>query len=318
MTSGTNNRNIYNGILTMMDDLQERGRLDDLKAIQLKHISPLEAYNKWKDGKLVGIGSVALVKDLDKAMTEWVENYRCAETTRVGYKFNVRHLVKTAKRKATVADLPDTLRKYRAHCISRDTLRQFNHARVTSLAFARDQYGKNSELWRLISDIDMVDYRKNRMNNPLTVKEVVDLTSQMKPEFAEMVWTMCTTGMGFKEYLDGFTVKSEHIIIHGEKNDNRHNRVVPIIRTPAPRVLQYKRFREVIQVVRKDVTPYDFRRTYAVWLEEAGILKSHRDAYMGHTANRMSDLYLVQDVTKYLKQDAKLMKDYIEKKQKAK
>jgi integrase len=318
MTSGTNNRNIYNGIITMMDDLQERGRLDDLKAIQLKHISPLEAYNKWKDGKLVGVGSVAFVKDLKTSLLDWVENYRVAETTRVGYKNNINQLLKVAKANASVADLPDTLRKYKANCLDSDTLRVFNHARVTCLAFARDQYGKNSELWRYISDINVVEYRKNRMNNPLTVKEVTELTSQMKPDVADMVWTMCTTGMGFKEYLDGFTVKNDHIIIHGEKNDHRHDRQVPIIRTPTPRILQYKRFREVIQEVRKDVTPYDFRRTYAVWLESAGVLRSHTEMYMGHSPKRMTDLYLIQDVTKYLKHDAKLVKDYITKEQKTK
>lgn len=313
LSSGTNNKNVYNGILAMLNDLQERGRLDDLKAIQSKHLTPLQAYTKWKDGKLVGVASISYVTGLRDSLNDWVDTYQCADTTRAGYVNNINQLLKQSKAKQLVSDLPTVLRKYKDHCKKNDTPKSFNHTRATCLAYARDRFGKHSDLYRDISSIDVLDYRKARMNNPLTVKDVVTLTKGLKSSVADMVWTMCTTGMGFKEYGDGFTVETDHIIIHGKKNNHRWDRMVPLIRTPTRRVLQYKRFREVIQEVRPDVTPYDFRRTYAVWLESAGVLRSHIEMYMGHSPRRMTDLYLIRDVSRYLNNDADLVRQFIEK-----
>ena len=42
------------------------------------------------------------------------------------------------------------------------------------------------------------------------------------------------------------------------------------------------------------------------------MLESHRDSYMGHAASKMSDLYLVQDMVKYLVQDANTLRAWIE------
>lgn len=312
ISSGTSNRNTFNGILNMMSDLQERGRLDDLTAIQQRHVSPLTAYNKWKSGKLIGVASVAFVNDLKTTMTEWIRTHRCADTTRVGYINNINQLMKHAKKNALVSDLPKVLKVYKDNCLRENTLRVFNHTRTTCLAFCRSQYGKSNEIWREVRNIDLVEYRKTRVNNPLTVKEVLELTKALPPKVADMVWTMCTTGMGFKEYKDGFTVHNDHVVIHGEKTANRMNRMVPLVRTPTPLALQYKRFRLVIKEANSSVNPYDFRRTYAVWLESSGVLRSHVEMYMGHSPKRMTDLYLIQDVTKYLTHDANLLKKFIE------
>ncbi len=313
ISSGTESKKVYNGILAMLDDLQERGRLDDIKAIQSKHLTPLQAYNKWKDGKLVGVASVAYVTSLRDTLNEWVKTYPIAETTRAGYKNNIDQLLKHSRAKDMVSELPNTLRKYKGHCVQQDTPKSFNHTRATCLAFGRDKYGKQSQLYRDISDIDVLVYRKVRLNNPLTVKEVQELASKLKPDVAKMVWTMCTTGMGYKEYEDGFSVESDHIVIHGRKNDHRSNRMVPLIQHPAPRVLRRKRLYEVIKEVRKDVTIGDFRKTYATWLESAGILRSHIMMYMGHSPQRMTDLYLVKDISKHLTDDAETVRAFIAK-----
>ena len=311
--SGTNDKNVFNGILTMLSDLQERGRLDDLKAIQSRHVHPLTAYNTWKQGRLIGVASVAHITPLKETLEDWLKTYKIAETTRVGYRTCINQLTKLAKKNSTVADLPSVLVTYKRFCVKNGITKSFNQTRAVLMAYTRDMFSKNSELYREIQAVDVIPHVKVRMNNPLSPDEVRELVKDMKPEVAAMIWTMVLTGAGPKEYLKDGLIDVDHgIQIQGQKNVNR-NRLVPRVQAPAKPVLQYKRLSMLVKAVREDVTCYDFRRTFAVWCEDAGILDSHVQSYMGHGGN-MTRLYQKQNMIKFLAEDAEKLREYIKPK----
>ena len=63
------------------------------------------------------------------------------------------------------------------------------------------------------------------------------------------------------------------------------------------------------------VTPYDGRRTYANWLEGAGVPRTRRKLYLGHGQTDVTDLYEWHDVRAFLEEDTAKLSQYITKKQ---
>jgi len=67
--------------------------------------------------------------------------------------------------------------------------------------------------------------------------------------------------------------------------------------------------------VDESLTPYVARRSYAHWLEEAGILATRRKQYMGHARDvhqrDVHEKYGEHDVTPHLAADAKLLLGYV-------
>src|SRR6185437_4178861 len=59
------------------------------------------------------------------------------------------------------------------------------------------------------------------------------------------------------------------------------------------------------------VQPYDLRRTFANWMETAGILRTRRKAYMGHRPSDVTDGYEKHNVTPFLTADAALLRNYL-------
>ena len=50
-------------------------------------------------------------------------------------------------------------------------------------------------------------------------------------------------------------------------------------------------FRSALKRSGLGVKPYDARRSFANWLEQAGIWETHQQAYMGHGPRTITDLY---------------------------
>lgn len=62
---------------------------------------------------------------------------------------------------------------------------------------------------------------------------------------------------------------------------------------------------------RGTVQPYDARRTFSHWLEEAAITRTRIKMYMGHAAKDVTDLYLRDELAAYLESDADLLRAYL-------
>lgn len=59
------------------------------------------------------------------------------------------------------------------------------------------------------------------------------------------------------------------------------------------------------------VQPYDARRTFSHWLEEARITQTLIKMYMGHAAKDVTDLYQRHELAAYLESDADLLREYL-------
>jgi hypothetical protein len=100
----------------------------------------------------------------------------------------------------------------------------------------------------------------------------------------------------------------------GTGSDNHRNRDIPKMLDILTQLrLQCKAFR---QHVRKGsdnlVQVYDFRRTFATWMESAGIARARCRAYMGHTHQDMTDLCEAVEVSQYLEEDGTRFLDWLE------
>ena len=54
----------------------------------------------------------------------------------------------------------------------------------------------------------------------------------------------------------------------------------------------------------RSIVAYDLRRTYANWLESAGIPRTRRRLYMGHGGADVTDLYEQHEVKSFLVEDS--------------
>jgi integrase len=118
-----------------------------------------------------------------------------------------------------------------------------------------------------------------------------------------MAWGMATTGMGQKEYWGRWSVKADRIHIEGTKRAGRV-RDVPLILRPAVPSMHRRTFENKLRARDRGFTPYNLRRTYANWLETAGVPRTRRRLYMGHGAADVTDLYEMHEVRAFLADDA--------------
>jgi integrase len=170
--------------------------------------------------------------------------------------------------------------------------------------------------------IKPVEEKRKREDRAWSVSEVQATMKKMKPELAEMFWTMCLTGCGLEEYEHGLIKEGDHgVRVQGFKMtriDDRRNRVVPRVIDPAPMVLRVKQFRKHLKAANPDMQVYDARRCYARWCLEAGIPFDRVQQYMGHAPKSMTERYARSTVQQHLKDDAERLRQWIETQRKLK
>jgi integrase len=323
-SSGTDNLETFNSINGMITHLAKNGRWDVLEDLRDGRKRPVDIYTDYMArGRFEGLSNYKLGEPLHAAAAQWLAGLERSELTMRDYRNNFNQLFKrrtkfdTDRLRATAAvqELPALLNQYRAHCRREKTPRVFNYTRVTCLAFARDLFGANSEIYNRIREEKRLVEQKNRENNPQTPSQIRRLVANMPPAVADMVWTLCCTGARPKEYLTGqVTVvqNNDYIVIAGSKTASSAGRKVPLIRAVAPPARAYKAFRQYVSRASGGaVEPYDFRRSYAVWLSTAGVDPLHISMYMGHMPKSMTDLYRYHP-PRHLKEDADRVQKWIE------
>ncbi len=94
----------------------------------------------------------------------------------------------------------------------------------------------------------------------------------------------------------------------------RRRRVVPNLGFPLerPRATE-ERLRHYMREAGTPFRPYDMRRAYIHWMEEAGIPRTRRKLYAGHGAKDTTDLYERHEVTAFLLEDAKRLTRYLKR-----
>lgn len=312
-STGTSDPSTFKKIQGMVETLKDSGRIDILRNVMNGGVTLLEVWEHYRESKLEKIPTVNSIKSLEPMVLRWVESYDISDRTRKVYRNNIRQLLKLGNRDCTVQDLPDLLKKYRAQCQKKGFNRPFNHTRSTFQSFVNNELGRYSDLWFKVSEVKPLPTTKKRKGNPQSVKSIKTLVDELPRKYGDMVWTLCTTGMGFTDYKGQWSVHKDHVFIEGTKNENRV-RKIPRIGTPTRPTTTEQYLRKALKsVTKKDIQIYDFRRTYSHWMEMSEIPRSRRQSYMGHSSRDILGNYESHEVEEYLRLDGKRLNDYIEK-----
>lgn len=311
VATGTSDPKVVEQIDLMYRSLYAQGRLDLLEAIAHGRLHPLKALSEWRQGRELAMPAPELMPSLLTAWVAWEtvipgDDHRSSIGT-------TRRALRIPER-AKIEALPDLLAAYASR--ASDKARSVNLARAHVRAFLRDTVGASHALYLRVKDQRPLKRKPRERGTPHTLAEIVALVDRLnvlESGAGDMAWTMAATGMGNKEYWhDGFVVAVNCVSVHGQKRDSR-TREVPLWsdRPLVAPVCWEGRFRDLLREASGGkVAIYDLRRSFARWCEEAGIIESNRDAYLGHGPKTMTQLYTFGQLPGQLAHDATLLQAY--------
>jgi integrase len=290
---------------------------------------------------LIPQGNAAL--PLVDAITQWREDTKpdvSTDTYRVRGEL-VRWVETLAEPKAMVATLPDVIRQLRVR--QAKAPRSFNLNRAYALAFVRDTLGKLSPVYLGIQAVTVRKVRPKVKPRPLTPAELLELRAGFDKVAAEWLTThtspkatkkpiaswkdafaMALTGMNPREYHGTWVAGEDTVWIQGTKRAGR-KRAVPSLwpstlwpdyGLPLPSASQKvyaKAFKAAADAAGLPCTPYDMRRSFANWMEAAGIPRTRRKLYLGHGAADVTDLYERHEVQAFLLEDGRKLRAWIDR-----
>ena len=320
--SGTTRPAVFKKMNRAVTQLADQGRVDILRALRDGTITVREFYDAFQRGETATLPTAKAGRPLIASWTAWVAKKDCGAAHKRSLAQSLRHLHANAETR--IADIPDLLEA------ARDRLRahpqSFRLARAACQAFIKATLKRSHPLYADVSAVEPLKIRPKRVKHPLTPDEMRDLVKRlwkgpMDDKFAvtlddfaaaEIATTMAVTGMRVNEMWGKWTVETDRVRIHGTKTRGAE-RIVP--RVPgllsAPK-LSYRAFREALaEASDGQMTPYDLRRTYATWLEAAGVPRTRRRLYLGHGNQDVTDIYEWHEVAKFLEEDAAKIRAFL-------
>lgn len=309
LASGTTHLPTFRRLDDMLTGLKNVGRFDVLRGIKARWYTPLQVLEHYEVGRLDKLPRGGAMRPLKEALESWWTALPQETEHTKNQKYNVKHLVKGAGARASVADLPAAVRRLRTTLAK--TPRQFNSVRSTALAFARDTEGKSSDVYAGVRDVTIYGKKaiaaaSTRAPRPVMPPALLAIGARMTPDERAQLWTLALTGMRPKEYFGAWEDRGAAILVRGTKTEAAV-RTVPALRregAPARAAWQEKKFRErLAEVSEGQVRLYDLRRTFARWLEEAGIVRARRKLYLGHSTGDVTSLYERHEVQAFLAED---------------
>lgn len=333
-------------LTTGTQDLRTATRMDDvirlildsgldfhLKHLKERKVTLRQLYDLQQKGQLLNrFHNPEAAQPLEPALSKWIATYKgYSKGTRKG---NTEFLGTMYKKlgaqfaKPLMEDIPKMLRKYRDICETRDRARTFNLTRAIFFRFLKLKMGKQSELHQQATDIEKLPDKPKNPQTAKTPEEIETLTAALRDKYRGMVWTMCTTGVGWLEYGQmtvNASAKPPHVHIAGTKMDRkdaRRRRMVPFVLPTSSRVGSEKNFRKVLVATANKLglngtNIYTFRKCYANWLLEAGVPQWRIEMYMGHQPQNQTQKYQMTEVSNWLKDDAECLRSWIKAKRTA-
>ena len=314
--SGTMDPVVRKRIYRMLTALHQDARLDILRALrdgQVSFLSVLDAYTRKALHELP-VGETMPV--LSSAMETWIED--------ADGDYSAKHLeaLETSRRyferhdaTARVADLPRVLEALRKTLGAKHP-RSFNLCRSSALAFARATLKRTHPIYLACAAVEPRPVMRRAPKPHLTVAAMrgffpnPDATDK-DGKVDRIAWSLVTTGMHQSEYWGAWETQADRVHIGGTKRGGRV-RDVPLVRAPAVPTLSRDRFEKNFRErMQGRITPYDLRRTYAQWLESAGVPRTRRRMYLGHGSKDVTDLYERHEVTAFLTADAALVRAFL-------
>lgn len=312
--SGAKSKDDLAEIVRILDALGKTGRLEVIRRVSDGRIKAIDLLHRSRLGlELDTASSAAGPSDrLASVGKRWLDGRRSASA---GHRRSLtQHLALMLKRNSALglSDIPRELIKLRQEYERAGHAVTYNNIRTSMLDLARwVEGGKRSTLWEEVRSIPKLKIlrERQRAHNPFTPFRARLLLKQLNeraPGTGDIFFALCVTGMRPSEYFSRrWTVVPEraHIAIEGTKSAAAR-RVVPMLGVSYPvSEMSYfefsKVFREAARAwigVMADAAPlpftlYDCRRSFAVWMEEAGIPRTRRRLYLGHAKADVTDLY---------------------------
>lgn len=316
--SGTTNPVVKRKISRMLTELKSEGRLDLLRDIRDGHYTLMEVYDAHRRNALHEIATGATAKPLAEAMRKWIEKQEPGTDYSADHITSLEQSLKklldtdlTGFEAPRISDLPAVLETLR-DSLGKTQPRSFNLARSASSAFVRAKFKRSHPLYIAIIAVERRKEPKPEPRPDLTVEWMRNMfpAPETDPQDA-CAWAMALSGMGPKEYWGRWAVESDRIKVYGTKREARVRDVPLIQAVPSPRLTRDAFRQRLEHRTKKKVTPYDFRRTFARWMERAGVMRSRRIYYMGHAAGDVTALYEQSEIDGYLVSDAQLMRRYV-------
>lgn len=325
ISSGTRDPDTYTKICEVLDDLENVGNLPTLQALKDGQVTALEVYSNAMNNGVKNQMTVNLDRPLIPTIEAWLKDHDVKERTRKSYRAHLNVFKSYTKSSDTIRQLVQRLDDYRKSATKKGTATTFSRTKSLLLAFAKHEYGATTELYLKIQQVPNIkNTKKAQVPHALSVPDVVRLTDAIKSAKAqEMVWSMCYTGFRIGEYLEqnevewATTPDTLNIIKHNPGHGNKgYSRVVFLAFPLSKPDLAERQFRRYIDAATESTglkaTSHTFRKCFAHWMEMAGIQRTRRQAYLGHANQSVTDLYEKHDVSRYLKEDARKFRDYVE------
>lgn len=246
-------------------------------------------------------------ENLLAALNEYIATGPQKASTRLRFKYSVSALVthKLLNDKHIVNDLPQIVETMRRFYEKRKNPDMFNNSKNFLLGFIQVGLNarKSSRLYTSITDIKPLRVSARKEHNPfvsprdmlvfideLMGRDGIDI--ERRALYAEAIYTICCSGFRPEEYTgrrfrhDGQKYfATGHLLIEGTKT-TQSIRVVPKLFFPKlifTHDLSVAAINKILSKVGNGkVRMRDFRRTYAIWCEKAGLESSAIARYLGH------------------------------------
>jgi len=300
---------------------QEPMRLDILRGIRDGKLGPLIVYEAYVARRLDELPTTEALREVAPALDAWLLTADCGDDQRTAHKTAINRMKIALRKGAAVADIPAALRDVKQTLAKEGHAAQFNRVRSSIQAFLRDTLGKSHGIYRAVTEIPAMTERKTRKNNPQSVAQILELARKIEAAHVGALWGMSLTGMGPKEFFDGWSITATGVRVPGTKREAR-DRIVPLVlgdrfsgannRRELIADWRARKFADALRTASDGlVQPYDLRRTYANWMEAAGIPRTRRKIYMGHSVGDVTGLYEQHEVEAFLTEDAAKLESFV-------
>lgn len=310
-----NGTELIQQIRMMLRELDTNRDIGKLTQIKQGKVHLLDALAAWKAGRLNFAESYAGDPLLPR-LEQWLAVTPVSGITIKQYRNYIARLQRLGmiSPATKVRDCADVLRAVRTVMAKEHKAVYFGNIRQMFMSFLVNHLGYDAEshVLRDVKRILPLKVKKRREHHPLRgPRDLIELGARINTsgrwgnrevDYKSWIYFMALTGMRPTEFERGLWERDAatgHLRIKGTKTRNAV-RVIPLIMwlEPAKRTLGNLQMRLVNLEPPTVVRARDFRRTSAVWYEQAGVPRSRYAYYLGHGPKDMTALYESRTPTK--------------------
>jgi len=295
----------------MIKELDRQRDVTRLSIIKAGKVALLDALIDYKHGRLAFIE--AHVNDpFAELYSRWIEESSGSPATRRTKSGALQRLVSFGfiSPETPVRDLPDIMRRFRVRYQTEGKAISFNQTRGSVISFFKQflGYDEESPLLRRLLAVPLIKVTHRRPHHPLSsLSELQVLMGRINApklgngrggpatDYRPWILFLAMTGLRPTEFFGGLWKRDPmtgHLRVIGKKTRNAE-RVIPSVMYLKPEVRSphglHQRLEAIIPAIPTRIR--DFRRTAAIWFEQAGIPRGRVSHYLGHGAREMTALY---------------------------